>query len=162
MSLSQRPAVNWHRPGYEASTDPARLDRASVLAALRATYWAETLTPDVLDRAIENSICIGVYEVPSGRQIGFARAVSDLATFAWLADVVILPAVRGRGLGHWMTACLLSHPDLQGLRRWQLATRDAHAMYRRFGFEDPAPGRILTRPGAQPAPDPDRFLDPSG
>jgi len=109
MSLSQRPAVDWQRPGYEASTDPARIDRAGVLAALRATYWAENLTADVLDRATENSICIGVYEVPSGRQVGFARAVSDLATFAWLADVVVLPAFRGQGLGHWMTACLLSH-----------------------------------------------------
>ena len=162
MSLSQRPSASWRRPGYEASTDPARIDRPAVLAALRSTYWAPDLTAAALDRAIENSISIAVYEQAAGATVGFARAVSDLATFAWLADVVVLEPHRRRGLGRWMTACLLNHPDMQGLRRWQLATRDAHAMYRHFGFEDPPAGRILTRPGTLPPPDPGRFAEPIG
>lgn len=153
MGLSGRQTVSWSRPGYLASTDPGRVDRPAVLDALRATYWAETLTAEALDRAIENSISIGIYTEPSGRTVGFGRVVSDLATFAWLSDVVVLEDFRGRGLGAWMTACLMSHPDLQGLRRWMLATRDAHAMYRRLGFEDPQAGRILTRSGMLPPPD---------
>lgn len=146
--------MGWRRNGYEASTDPSRIDRPAVLAALRATYWASDLTAAALDRAIENSISIAVYEAAGGATVGFARAVSDLVTFAWLADVVVLEPYRGLGLGRWMTACLLNHPDLQGLRRWQLATRDAHAMYRHFGFEEPPAGRILTRSGKLPVPDP--------
>lgn len=161
MSLAQRPVVTWSRPGFAASTDPDRIDRPTLLAALRSTYWAAELTAETLDRAIDNSICIAVYE-QGGGIVGFGRAVSDLATFAWLSDVVVLEAFRGRGLGSWLTACLLSHPDLQGLRRWQLATRDAHAMYRRFGFEDPPVGRILTRSGASPAPDPQECVDTAG
>ena len=162
MSLSQRPPVGWRRPGFEASTDPVRIDRPAVLAALRSTYWAEALTAEALDRAIENSISFAVFEEGSGATVAFARVVSDLATFAWLADVVVLDGFRGRGLGHWLTACVLNHPDLQGLRRWQLATRDAHAMYRRFGFEDPPTGRVLTRPGTLRAPDPSKVLDRPG
>ncbi|MEQ9330285.1 GNAT family N-acetyltransferase [Thalassobaculum sp.] len=162
MSLSQRPPVGWRRPGFVVSSDPGRIDRPAVLAALRATYWAEALTAEALDRAIENSISFAVYEEGTGATVGFARVVSDLATFAWLADVVVFDGFRGRGLGHWMTACVLNHPDLQGLRRWQLATRDAHAMYRRFGFEDPPAGRILTRPGTLRAPDPLEVLDLPG
>ena len=90
---------------------------------------------EVVERSIANSICFGVY-APGGEQVGFARVVTDRATFAWLADVYIEAAHRGHGLGKRLVATVLEHPDLQGLRRWMLGTADAHELYRRFGFDE--------------------------
>jgi GNAT superfamily N-acetyltransferase len=129
---------------YEIDTDKARLDRAMVRRFLSRSHWAKGIPAAVLDRAIEHSLAFGLYR--DGRQIGFARVVSDHATFAYLADVFVLPAERGRGLGRWLVETILAHPELQGLRRWLLGTRDAHGLYRRCGFaEPPAPFSFLER-----------------
>ena len=122
----------WSKGVYEISTDPARIDARLVQEFLTNTYWAKGIPAETVQRSIENSISFGVFD---GRhQVGFARIISDLATFAYLADVFILPAYRGRGLSRWLMECIVSHPDLQGLRRWMLATKDAHGLYAKFGF----------------------------
>jgi ribosomal protein S18 acetylase RimI-like enzyme len=114
------------------STDRSRLDLDRALAILHATDWAAAMPREVLARAIENSVCFGVYR---GQElVGLARVVSDLATYAYLTDVVIAEAHRGRGLGRWLVECILAHPDFQSLRRITLLTRDAQGLYARFGF----------------------------
>jgi GNAT superfamily N-acetyltransferase len=120
--------------GYEISTDPARLDLDVIHRFLSEdAYWSPGVARDVVERALANSLCFGLF-APDGGQAGFARAVTDRATFAYLADVFVLPAHRGRGLGVWLVETMLAHPDLQGLRRIELATVDAHGLYERFGF----------------------------
>ena len=119
--------------GYEISTDPARLDVAYVHAFLTESYWAAGIPRETVERSIAGSLSFGLY-APDATQAGFARVVSDRATFAWLADVFVGDAHRGRGLGVWLVETVLAHPELQGLRRWALATADAHALYARFGF----------------------------
>jgi GNAT superfamily N-acetyltransferase len=119
--------------GYELSDDRERLDVDVIWNYLRTAYWSENVPRDVVERAIEGSLCLGLY-APDGSQAGFARAVTDSATFAWIADVFVLESHRGRGLGMWMIEELLAHPRLQGLRAVTLATRDAHGLYERFGF----------------------------
>lgn len=101
---------------------------------LKTSYWAAGIPAEVVRRSVENSLTFGLFagEV----QVGFARVVTDYATFAYLADVFVLEPHRGQGLGKWMIKIMLSHPDLQGLRRWMLATRDAHELYRQYGFAD--------------------------
>jgi GNAT superfamily N-acetyltransferase len=106
-------------------------------------------------RSIENSLAFGVYK-SAGPQIGFARIVTDYATFAWLADVFIIEEERGQGLGHWLIETILSHAELMGLRRWLLATKDAHELYRRFGFNVlKRPERFMERPDPQMTESPD-------
>lgn len=105
-----------------------------IWGSLRGSYWSPDVRREVTQRAIENSICVGAFETASGRQVGFARAVSDRATFAWLCDVYVLEEHRGRGLSKAMVRALVEHPELQTLRRWLLATRDAHGLYKQFGF----------------------------
>jgi N-acetylglutamate synthase-like GNAT family acetyltransferase len=119
--------------GIDISTDAARLDVEGIHAFLRESYWSPGIPREVLERAIAHSLCFGAYE--SGRQVGFARVVTDRATFAWLCDVFVLESHRRRGIADALMAAVKSHPDVQGLRRWSLATRDAHALYRRHGFE---------------------------
>jgi GNAT superfamily N-acetyltransferase len=120
---------------YEISTDPARLDIPRVHRFLsNEAYWSPGVPREVVERSIENSIPFGVY-TEGGEQVGFARVVTDRATFAWLADVYIESAHRGHGLGKRLVAEVLEHPELQGLRRWMLGTADAHELYRRFGFD---------------------------
>ena len=141
--------VEWRREGWTVSTDRRRLDLAEALALLVPTHWGAGLTANVLERAIANSVCFGVYE--GARLVGFGRVVTDLATYGYLTDVVIAPTRRGRGLGRWLTECIVAHPALQGLRRLALLTRDAEAMYRKAGFVSlPAPLVYLERaaPGA--------------
>lgn len=99
---------------------------------LTNSYWAKGVPLEVLQRAFRNSLCFGIYEGP--RQIGFARAITDHATFAYVADVFVIEAYRGRGLSMWLMECMKAHPDLQGLRRWSLVTRDAHGLYQKFEF----------------------------
>jgi GNAT superfamily N-acetyltransferase len=121
--------------GYEVSTDPARLDLEAVHGFLRTAYWSQGVPREVVERSLEHSIPFGLYDARGG-QAGFARVVSDRAAFAYLGDVFVLPEHRGRGLGVWLVECVLAHPELQGLRRWHLATADAHELYRRFGFRE--------------------------
>lgn len=119
------------------STDRARIDVDAVLAMLHDSHWGGGMTRAVLDRAVTNSLCVGVYE--TDRQLAFARAVTDLATYAYLTDVIVADDARGRGIGSWMVDLLLRHPDLQGLRRIALLTRDARALYEKFGFTTDPP-----------------------
>lgn len=118
---------------FTVSTERARLDVALIHCFLvEESYWARERTEEQTQTAIENSICFGVYD--GGRQIGFARVVSDKATFAYLGDVFILEEFRGKGLSKWLMEVIVSHPEVQGLRRWVLATRDAHGLYEQFEF----------------------------
>jgi GNAT superfamily N-acetyltransferase len=126
--------MNLEKNGFEISTEERRLDRDAIHEFLRRSYWAAGIPRDVLDRSIDHALCFGLYEGP--RQIGFARVITDRATFAYLSDVYVLEEYRGRGLATWLMEAVLSHPDLQGLRRWMLATQDAHALYRKVGFRD--------------------------
>ena len=126
------PHREWQRDGFTISTDPARVDAGLVHEFLTNSYWAKGIPLTTVRRSIENSIPFGVYHGP--QQVGFARVISDCATFAYLADVFILPTHRGRGLSRWLMECIVGHPELQGLRRWMLATQDAHGLYARFGF----------------------------
>ena len=132
----------WRRDRDEVSDDTARLDRDAVHAFLSQVYWSAGIPRATLDRAIDGSLCFGLYR--EGAQAGFARVVTDRATFAYLCDVYVEAALRGEGLGTWLVECVVAHPQLQGLRRFSLMTRDAHALYRRFGFKAMAdPSRYM-------------------
>lgn len=140
--------VEERRGALLISTDRARIDVDAVLAMLHASHWGGGMTRASLERAIANSVCIGVYDA-TGRQLAFARAVTDLATYAYLTDVIVAEDTRGQGLGKWMMQVILAHPDLQGLRRIALWTRSARALYEQFGFstEMPASTYMERRPG---------------
>jgi len=132
----------WRRGEWLVSDDRARLDLAAVHAFISGTYWAAGIPAATLEKAIGHSLCFGLYR--DARQGGFARVVTDRATFGYLCDVFVSPEHRGAGLGEWLVQCVLEHPDLAGLRRLCLMTRDAHALYRRFGFRAmPDAGRYL-------------------
>jgi GNAT superfamily N-acetyltransferase len=132
------------RGDFLISTDPALLDLSVIHDYLtNHSYWALGISRELQQQALDGSLCFGVYE--NGRQVGLARVVTDRATFAWLCDVFVLEAYRGRGLSKWLMECVVSHPDLQGLRRFILGTRDAHGLYERYGFK--------------PLADPTRFLE---
>ena len=117
---------------YQVSTDPQRLDVTFIHDFLRASYWAQDIPREVVERSIRNSLCCGAYQ--GERQVGFGRLVTDRATFAYLADVFVAPAHRGHGVSKQLVRALLEHPDLRGVRRILLATRDAHGLYEQFGF----------------------------
>lgn len=119
-------------PDYEITTSPERIDVDAAHAYLSTSYWSPGIPLAVLRRAIANSLCVAAFH--EGRQVGFARVVTDRATFAYLADVYVLDEHRGQGLSQRMMAVLLGHPDLEGLRRLVLVTRDAHGLYSKFGF----------------------------
>lgn len=122
-------------PGYEISHDPARLDLDVIHTFLsRDSYWAKGISRDLVERSVAHSLCFGAYQ--DGAQIGFARVVTDRATFALLADVFVLEGYRGKGLSKWLMQAVIAHPDLQGLRRLLLLTSDAHELYRRYGFTE--------------------------
>lgn len=122
--------------GYELSGDPARLDLDAIHAYLTRSYWSPGIPREVVGRAMRHSLCLGVYERRSGAQVGFARVVTDHATFAYLCDVYVLEEHRGRGLSKAMMRWLMEQPALTGARRIMLATRDAHGLYRQSGFAD--------------------------
>jgi GNAT superfamily N-acetyltransferase len=120
---------------YRITTDPQKLDLDAIHAFLSRSYWAEGIPKQTVVKAMANSLCFGLLD--GGDQVGFARVVTDRATFAYLCDVYVLESHRGRGLGKWLIETVMAHADLQGLRRFQLATRDAHGLYSRHGFETP-------------------------
>ena len=127
---------------YEISTDPARFDIDAIHAFLTQSYWSPGIPRATVARAIANSLCFGVFW--QGQQVGFARMVTDKTTFAYLCDVYVLEAHRGRGVSKQLMEYIMKHPDLQGLRRMMLATRDAHGLYAQFGFTPlSAPDRIM-------------------
>lgn len=146
--MTEDSAKEWRRDGFTISTDPSRLDRETIHEFLAGSYWAKAIPREIVDRSIEGALCFGLYE--NARQIGFARVITDFATFAYLADVFVLESHRGRGLAAWLMESILAHPKLQGLRRWMLVTRDAHPLYRKVGFTALAhPERVMemTFPG---------------
>jgi ribosomal protein S18 acetylase RimI-like enzyme len=121
------------RGQFSISTDPSRIDVDAIHAYLSRSYWAEGIPMEIVARSVDNSLCFGLFE--SGRQIGLARVITDRATFAYLCDVYVLEECRDRGLGKWLMETVLQHPDLRNLRRFLLATRDAHGLYDRYGFK---------------------------
>ena len=128
------------RGALALTTDRRRIDVGAVYDMLRVEHWGSQVRREALERSIENSICVGVYDtLDRDRQLSFARVVTDLATYAYLTDVVVAPAARGKGIGQWMIEAILAHPDLQGLRRITLLTRDAQALYEKFGFTTDMP-----------------------
>jgi len=124
----------WRRGEYSISTDKGRLDVAVIHGFLTMSYWEAGVSMDVVKRSIEHSLAFGVYK--GDQQVGFARIITDYATFAYLGDVFILEPFRGRGLSKWLMEVIVGHPELQGLRRWVLLTRDAHGLYRQVGFTE--------------------------
>jgi GNAT superfamily N-acetyltransferase len=120
---------------YSITTDPDRLDIDAIHEYLSRSFWAEGIPKDTVARSVANSLCFGLLD--GGRQVGLARVVTDRATYAYLCDVYVLESHRGLGLGKWLIETVMAHPDLQGLRRFQLVTRDAHGLYSRHGFDAP-------------------------
>ena len=126
--------MEYKRDNFLISDDPAKLNIDAICDFLSRAYWADKRPRDVIEKSIRFSMNFGVYD--GNRQIGFARVVTDRATFAYLCDVFIHEEYRGHSLGKWVMECILAHPDLQGIRRWCLVTRDAHGLYNQFGFAE--------------------------
>lgn len=134
----------WHREQFTISTDEALLDLDTIHTYLYRSYWSPGIPRDIVARAIDHSFCFGLYDDDAGKQIGFARVVTDFATFAYLADVFVLPAYRGQGLGVWLVDCVTRARPLRDIRSFYLATRDAQSLYEKFGFEVLSdPSRIM-------------------
>ena len=124
---------------FTITTDKEKFDIDLIHSFLTQSYWAEGISKEIVQRSIDGALCFAVVDndnadLPAGRQVGFARMITDKATFAYLADVFIIEEYRGLGLSKWLMEVIMSHPDLQGLRRMMLATRDAHSLYKKFGF----------------------------
>jgi GNAT superfamily N-acetyltransferase len=124
--------MNFNKEGFSICTDKSKLDVKMIHGFLSKTYWAENIPMETVLHSIEGSLCFGVYA--GDQQIGFARMITDKATFAYLADVFIIEEFRGRGLAKWLVQVIMSYSELQNLRRMMLATRDAHGLYEQFGF----------------------------
>lgn len=138
-------ADEWRQGGYFISLDRARLDLEVIHNFLSRSYWAGSRPKEVTRVAIQNSLAFGLYHSEDSEQVGFARVVTDYATFAYLADVFVLEAHRGRGLGKFLVATVLAYPPLE-LCGWTLFTQDAHGLYRHYGFETPdTPERLMRR-----------------
>lgn len=137
-------------PPYEMSDDPARLDFETIYRFISVeSYWAKGVSREVQARAVANSMNFGIYTTDA--MVAYARVVTDRATFAWICDVYVDREHRGRGLSKWLMRCVMAHPELQGLRRWMLGTRDAHSLYKQFGFTNlPKPENMLTIRAANP------------
>lgn len=149
MTFSLSEPILLLRDGFSISTDKQHLDEELIFRFLQEeAYWSKGIPRETVRKSIDHSLCFGMYSgnpvMEQAQQVGFARVISDFATFAYLGDVFVIPEYRGRGLSKWLVSSILEHPDLQGLRRFMLATYDAHGLYRQFGFE--------------PLDQPDRFL----
>ena len=145
----------WQRDDYEISTDRARLNIDLIQDFLcNQSYWATGRSREVVVRSIDNSLPFGIYR--GSEQVGFARIVTDYATFAWVADVFVLTEHRGQGLAKWLMEIIIAHPQLQGFRRWVLSTKDAHDLYKQFGFINlHRPERWMERPDPKMKESPD-------
>jgi N-acetylglutamate synthase-like GNAT family acetyltransferase len=137
-------AEQWQRDDYLLTTDPADVDMDALHGFLHQAYWSRGIPVEVVREAVASSLTFSLLQPP--HFVGFARVVTDYATFAYVGDVFVLPEHRGHGVGTWMMSCVMAHPRLQGLRRWCLVTRDAHALYARVGFTPtPTPERWMER-----------------
>jgi GNAT superfamily N-acetyltransferase len=147
--------MKWRKGEFEISTEKKKLDVEMIHKFLsERSYWATGRSIETIERSIRNSLCFGIYQ--GTRQVGFARVITDYATFAWIADVFVLEEMRGHGLAKWLMDILMAHPKLQKFRRWVLATKDAHELYRRYGFmELKKPERWMERrdPATEEQPD---------
>ncbi len=143
--MNEPAILEHHNDGYTISTDKTRLDIPAIHSYLSdEAYWSQGIPLEIVERGIKNSLCFGLYQGET--QAGFARVISDYASFAYLCDVFILESFRAEGLGKWLMACVLSHPALQGLRNYLLFTKDAHGLYARYGFTPVAnPERIMVK-----------------
>src|SRR3984893_5746613 len=149
---SHKEAIIEHRHGgFLISTNRQLLDVDIIRGFLTNSYWAKGISREIVARAIEHSLCFGIYDA-EGSQVGFARVISDRATYAYLGDVFVLESHRGRGLSKWLMECIVKHPGLQKLRRWSLVTHDAHRLYARFGFTP-----LAAPPGYMELRDPDVY-----
>ncbi len=142
LPMAKTRAAEWRKNGFCVTTAPNRLDMNVIHGFLHGSYWANGIPRAIVKKSVRSSLCFGLFR--GKEQIGFARVISDHSTFAYLADVFVLPNYRGRGLAKWLMECIMSHPELQGLRRWLLVTRDAHGLYEKFGFTPLAhPERLM-------------------
>lgn len=123
--------MQWERDGIVLTDDRTRVNARRVYTLLQETYWAERRPPSAVEKLIEHSVCFSLLD--GKLQVGFGRAVTDYCVFSWLADIIVDPSYRGRGLGKWMVSCILEHPVLKDTQ-FVLQTRDAHSLYGRFGF----------------------------
>jgi GNAT superfamily N-acetyltransferase len=136
------PVKEWTRGDFLVSTDPTLLDLKTCHRYIASSYWAKNIPNDLFEKSVRNSLPFGVYRVSSQSdlkkliQVGFARIISDFSTFAYLGDVFIDESERKQGLSKWLIECILSHPELQGLRRICLGTLDAHSLYEKYGFKN--------------------------
>lgn len=149
----------WRQGEYSISTKNERFDLALIHDFIsNQSYWGQGRKLETVQRAFDHSLNFGIFR--NNKQVGFARVVTDFATFAWVADVFILEEHRGKGLAKWLMKSILSHPELQGFRRWVLATKDAHELYRQFGFRElKRPERWMERPDPQMQEAPDYWKD---
>lgn len=150
--FARRDEISLRSDGFLVSAETSRLDLDATHELLNSTLWAAGIPRAVMERSIANSICFGVYDERKlqtsdrAKQVGFARVITDRASFAYLCDVVIAESHRGLGLSKQLMECVMAHPDLQGLRRFQLVTRDAQGLYERYGFRvTEQPGRLMER-----------------
>jgi GNAT superfamily N-acetyltransferase len=153
--MTEADVHEWHQGEFTISTDRSRLNIETIHRFLsNDSYWAQGRAVETVQRSVDNSFPFGLYH--DNKQIGFARVVTDYATFAWVADVFVLPDYRGQGLSKWLMDVILAHPELQGFRRWVLATKDAHTLYQRFGFIPlHKPERWMERPDPSMQESPD-------
>lgn len=122
---------------YTISTDYSKIDISAVHEYLcNHSYWAGGIPYETVKRSIENAVCFGVYDDATGKLVGFARVITDKATIAYIGDVYVLEEHRGKGLSKWLMECIMKHPELQGFRRWILLTKDAHGLYKQYGFNE--------------------------
>jgi len=154
-------SIEWRQGDYVISTERERLDVDLIHKFLsESSYWAIGRSLEVVRRSIEHSLAFGIYQ-GERQQIGFARVITDYATFAWIADVFVLEEFRGQGLGKWLVEIILGHPELQAFRRWVLATKDAHELYRSYGFQElQRPERWMERHDPQTVEKPDYWARP--
>ncbi len=124
--------IEFKKDSYYVTSDRSKLDIQAVYQLLKQTYWAEKRPGEIVIKSLENSLCFSLFE--DNKQIGLVRVVTDYATFAYLCDVIIDENYRHKGLGEWFLKCVFKHPELKNLRRWCLATKDAHTFYEKFGF----------------------------
>lgn len=125
--------MEFQKNSYSISTEKSKLDLELIYGFLKSSYWAKDQPFEKIKTSIDNSLCFGLYK--NEKQIGFARVLTDMARIAHLADVFILEPYRGMGLGKWLLQCIMAHPELENINKWMLATKDAHSLYKKFGFK---------------------------